>query len=96
MQYPDLNHEFILTMDASNYALGAVLSQKINNIEKPVAYASRTMNDAETRYSTTEKELLAIVWSCKYFRHYLYGKDFTIVTDHKPLVWLMNVKDPSS
>ena len=54
------------------------------------------MNDAETRYSTIEKELLAIVWSCKYFRHYLYGKHFTIATDHKPLVWLMNVNDPSS
>ena len=54
------------------------------------------MNDAETRYSTTEKELLAIVWSCPYFRRYLYGKHFTIVTDHKPSVRLMNVNDPSS
>ena len=46
LQYLDLNHEFVLTTDASNYALGAVLSQKINNFEKPVAYTSRTMNDA--------------------------------------------------
>ena len=54
------------------------------------------MNDAETRYSTSEKELLAIVWSCKHFRPYLIGRKFTIVTDHKPLQWICNNKDTSS
>jgi hypothetical protein len=47
-------------------------------------------------YSTTEKELLAIVWSIQHFRPYLYGRDFEIITDHKPVVWLFNVKDPGS
>ena len=52
--------------------------------------------NAEKTYSTTQKELLAIVWGCKQFRQYLYGRKFTIVTDQKPLTWIFNVKDPSS
>jgi hypothetical protein len=51
---------------------------------------------AERNYSTIEKELLSIVWSCKYFRQYLLGRKFTIVTDHRPLTWIFSVKDPSS
>lgn len=63
MKYPDCEQPFILTTDASDMALGAVLSQKEDNIEKPVAYASRTLSHTETKYSTTEKELLAIIWA---------------------------------
>lgn len=88
---PDFNKDFELTTDASNDAIGAVLSQ--NN--HPNCYASRTLNDHEKRYSTIEKELLAIVWSVKYFRTYLYGRKFNIRTDHKPLVWLNNIKEPN-
>jgi len=62
----------------------------------PLAFVSRTLNKAETRYSITGNELLAIVWATKHFRKYLYGRKFKIVTDHKPLIWLMNVKDPNS
>ncbi|XP_036149749.1 uncharacterized protein LOC118647910 [Monomorium pharaonis] len=96
LSYPDWNRPFVLTTDASNEAIGAILSQGTIGKDKPLAFAFRTLNKAETRYSTTEKELLAIVWATKHFRQYLYGKKFTIVTDHKPLVWLMNVKDPNS
>jgi len=96
LAYPDWNKPFILTTDASNEAIGAILSQGIIGRDKPLAFASRTLNKAETRYSTTEKELLAIVWATKHFRQYLYGRKFKIVTDHKPLIWLMNVKDPNS
>jgi len=96
LAYPDWNKPFILTTDASNEAIGAILSQGIIGKDKPLAFASRTLNKAETRYSTTEKELLAIVWATKHFRQYLYGRKFKIVTDHKPLIWLMNVKDPNS
>jgi hypothetical protein len=76
--------------------LGAILSQGPIGRDLPIAYASRTLINAEKNYSTTEKELLAIVWGRKQFRQYLYGRKFTIVTDHKPLTWVFNVKDPSS
>lgn len=95
LQYPNFSNqnEFILQTDASGYALGAVLC----NIDKrPIAYASRNLNKAEKNYPTIEKELLAVVWAIKYFRPYLYGRKFKILTDHKPLVYLFNLKDPSS
>ena len=86
----------MLTTDASTEALGAILSQGPIGRELPIAYASRTLVNAEKNYSTTEKELLAIVWGCRQFTHYLYGRKFTILTNHKPLTWVFNVKDPSS
>lgn len=96
LQYPDFDKEFILTTDASNVALGAILSQRHDGSEKPICYASRTLNDSEQNYSTIEKELLAIVWATKYFRPYLYGRKFKIYSDHKPLQWAVNLKEPNS
>jgi hypothetical protein len=96
LQYPDFSKPFILTTDASGYAIGAILSQGKLGQDKPIAYASRTLNNAELNYSTVEKELLAIVLACKHFRLYLLGRKFQIITDHKGLTWIFNVKDPSS
>jgi hypothetical protein len=96
LQYPDFTREFILTTDASNHGLGAVLSQGEIGKDLPIAYASRNLNSAEKNYTTSEKELLAIVWGIKHFRPYLYGRKFKIASDHRPLVWIMNVKDPGS
>lgn len=92
LAYPDFDQPFELTTDASNFALGAVLQQN----DKSIAYASRTLNEAEEKYSTIEKELLAIVWATKHFRPYLFDNKFTLYTDHKPLEWLFTLKDPNA
>ena len=95
MRQPDFRREFIIFTDASNYAIGAVLSQKDEeNREYVIAYRSKKMNKAELNYTITEKECVAVVWPVKQFRNYLYGVEFTIVTDHSALAWLMNIKEP--
>lgn len=96
LQYPDFTQTFNLTTDASGYAIGGVLSQGPIGKDLPIGYASRLLNGAEQRYSTIEKECLAIIYCVSHFRPYLYGRKFLIITDHKPLVWLHSIKDPSS
>jgi len=96
LQYPDFTKQFIITTDASNYAIGGILSQGPIGKDLPIAYASRLLNPPEKNYSTIEKELLAIVYCTHYFRPYVHGQKFILVTDHKPLIWLHSVKDPTS
>lgn len=95
LDYPDFseNNTFKLQTDASKLGLGAVLS---NGNGKAIAYASRALKPAETRYPIIELELLAIVWAVRHFRPYLYGRKFKIYSDHRPLVYLFSLKDPSS
>jgi hypothetical protein len=73
-----------------------VLSQGTTGKDLPVAYARRVLNTPEKNYSTSEGELTAIVWACKLFRPYIWGRKFTILTDHKPLTWIFRMNDPSS
>ena len=87
---------FILATDASEGALGAILSQGTISNDKPVAYASRTLSYTESRYSTIERELLAVISAMKHFKPYLYGQKLVIYTDHRPLAWLYSVKEPNS
>jgi hypothetical protein len=94
--YPDFSQPFIVACDASTKALGAILSQVHDGEEKPVAYCSRQLNSAEAKYSVTELELLAFLFATKQFRCYLYGRRFTVYTDHRALRWLLNLQDPSS
>jgi hypothetical protein len=96
LRQPDWSKPFLLYTDASGYALGAILSQCDNdNKEYVCAYASRILKNAEVHYGITEKECLAVVYAVKYFRVYLYGSKFTIITDHSALSWLMNIADPT-
>ena len=94
LAHPDFEKEFILDTDASDVAIAAVLSQKIDGKEHVIAYASKTLSKCERRYCVTRKELLAVVNYVKHFRHYLYGKRFTLRTDHGSLRWIMNFKNP--
>ena len=70
----------------------AVLAQEQDGLERVIAYGSKSLTDAERRYSTIEKECLAAVYFTEKYRHYLLGKNFTIITDHRPLQWLHNQK----
>lgn len=96
LQYPDFSKTFILTTDASNFALGAVLSQGELGQDLPICFASRALIKSELNKPIIEKELLAIYWGITYYRSYLYGRKFLVVTDHRPLISLFNHKNPSS
>ncbi|KYO29488.1 hypothetical protein Y1Q_0000163 [Alligator mississippiensis] len=80
------------TTDASETAVGAVLTQEEEGIEGPVAYASRKLSSAERRYATIERECLAIRWAVDHSWYYLMGQDFKLVTDHAPLWWLSTAR----
>ena len=93
LAFPDFQNRFTLHTDASDTALGAVLSQHQKDKECVVAYWSRQLQKSERRYSATEREALAVVAAVKEFYPYLYGFPFTLVTDHNPLTALKNLKD---
>ena len=88
------NTELALTTDASNFAIGAKLSQNIKESETPIAFFSQKLNDTEKRYSTFDRELLAIYRSIKHFQEYLEHRQFNIHTDHKPLIHALTLKTP--
>lgn len=89
LSYPDFSKEFLLFTDASNTAIGCVLSQlNADNKERVIAYGSHVLTSTEKRWSTYDRELWAIVWSIRHFRQYLMGHSFRIITDHKPLLSL--------
>jgi len=93
--FPDINKEFILDTDASFESIGAVLSQKDDlGRERVIAYGSHTMNSHEKGYCVTRKELLAIYYFCNHFKHYLYGKQFLLRTDHKAITFMLSTSKP--
>jgi len=94
MAFPDFKKKFILETDASNFAIGGVLSQEYEGQRRVVAYFSKTMMKHQMNYSVTEKECLAVVKAAKHFRQYLYGHEFDVWTDHQCLTWLKSMRDP--
>ena len=91
----DPSRPLLLACDASPYGVGAVLSHKMSDgSEQPVYFASRSLSKAEQNYSQLDKEGLAVVFGVKKFRQFLYGRQFTIITDHRPLLGLLGEGKP--
>ncbi|TQD85450.1 hypothetical protein C1H46_028973 [Malus baccata] len=93
MTTPDWSLPFELMCDASDYAIGAVLGQRKDKLPHVIYYASRTLNDGQLNYSTTKKEMLAVVFALDKFRSYLICSKVIIYTDHAALRYLMSKKD---
>ena len=92
--FPNDTEPYTLTTDASLTGIGAIITQKQSWGDRVIAYASKTVNKGQRNYSATKRELYAIVYFTHYFRKYLLGRKFTIVTDHRALTWLYSFKEP--
>ena len=93
MAAPEWDQGFEIMCDASDFAMGAVLGQRKEKIFRAIYYASRTFNEAQENYSTTEKEMLAIVFACEKFRPYILGSHIIVHTDHAAIKYLMSKKE---
>ncbi|CAL1381690.1 unnamed protein product [Linum trigynum] len=93
MVSPDWDVPFELMCDASDYAVGAVLSQRRGRHFQPMCYSSKTLNDAHENYTTTEKELLAVIFAFDKFRSYLVLSKVVVYTDHSAIRFLMSKAD---
>jgi hypothetical protein len=96
VRLPDFSRPFTVRSDASSTGIGAALMQSDDDgVLHPVLYASRKLLDRETRYSTVERECLALVWAVDKFHRYLFGSHFFVETDHRPLTYLKQSKTPN-
>ena len=93
MVIADWNNDFEFMCDASDYAMGVVLGQRIEKIFKAIYYASKTFNEAQENYTTTEKEMLAMVFACEKFKPYILGSHVIIHTNRVAIKYLMEKKE---
>ena len=96
LHHPDPSSSTSLTVDASDFAVGAQLQQFRNGLWHPIAFFSRKLSSAEQKYSAFDKELLSAYLAVKHFRHFLEGRNFVIFTDHKPLTFALSSKTEKS
>ncbi|PIK35199.1 pol polyprotein [Apostichopus japonicus] len=92
LTHPRADAPIHVSTDASDFAVGGVLHQTIEGQQQPIASFSKKLQPAETRYSTFSRELLAIYLTIRHFRHYLEGRTFFVLTDHKPLTFALQAK----
>lgn len=93
MQSPVWSLPFEIMCDASDYAVGAILGQQVDKVPHAIYYASKTLSDAQLNYTTTEKEMLAVVFALDKFRSYLLGSKVIVFSDHAALRYLLSKKD---
>lgn len=96
LAFPDFEKHFILTTDASDKAIGAVLSQQFPEGEKPITFISRTLSESEENFATIEKEMLAVVWALSNLRNFIYGTHVKIYTDHQPLTFTLSPRNTNA
>lgn len=92
---PDFTRKFYVQTDASDVAVGVVLFQKFDEGEHPIAFASRTLTSVERKYSSTERELIGVVFGIEHFRGYIEGTAFCVITDCSALKWLNSLREPT-
>lgn len=92
---PDFTKKFTIQCDASNFGIGAALTQQFGDWEKVVCYLSQSLTRPERNFSTTEKECLAVLWAIEKLRPYIEGSHFKVITDHYLLLWLRKLQNPS-
>ena len=93
--HPDYTKPMEIHPDASNYGIGAVLLQRINQVETPLAFTCRTLKNSERNYTITEKECRAVVWALQKLQYIIWGCKILVVTDHHTLCWLLSKKVPA-
>ena len=92
LSYPKRDAPTCLMTDASDTAVGAVLQQLLYGTWQPISFFSKKLRPAETRYSAFDRELLAVYLAIKHFSHFLEGRHFQVLTDHKPLTYALNAR----
>lgn len=95
LKCPDFSIPFYIHTDGSSFAIGGMLAQRIDGVDHPVAYCSRTLNAQEVNYTATERELLAVIYALEQYRPYVEGSKCYIVTDHASLKWFYKLKNPT-
>ena len=93
MATPYWNNKFEIMCDASDFAMGTILGQRIEKTFKVIYYASKTFNETQENYSTTEKDMLAIIFACEKYRPYILGSHVIVHTDHEAIKYLMSKID---
>jgi hypothetical protein len=96
LRLPDMSKQFVVRSDSSSNAVGGVLLQYFENIPYPIAFASRKLTASEIKFSTVERECLALVFAVQRFSVYLLGQSFILEVDHRPLVYLNKMKNLNS
>jgi len=96
LHHPHYNAPTCIAADASDHAVGAVLQQMIDGVWSPIAYISKKLQPAETRYSTFDRELLAVYLAIIHFRHFVEGREFHMLTDHRSLTFSLQANNDRS